>query len=167
MNIVTFATPVSVAQPKIWAVSLYYGTLTKDSFLASQRGVLQLLQPHQKHLVPVLGKRSGREPGFSKRDECSKLGFPWCCSPSRQSNQESLLLGQRMEMLPNCALYLELEILSTVDAGDHIVALCQVVGTGEWDAASEEVRPLEETPPVAFDPSTALYTAQLRQEGII
>jgi hypothetical protein len=28
-------------------------------------------------LVPILGKRSGYEENFSKRDECAKLGFPW------------------------------------------------------------------------------------------
>ena len=171
MNIVTFATPVSVAPPKIWAVSLYHGTLTKDSFLASQRGVLQLLQPNQKHLVPVLGKRSGREPGFSKRDECRHLGFPWY-STRQESAQEdasrTMLESDLVELLPDCALYVVLEIISTVDAGDHVLVLCKVVGTGAWDASSKEVRALKEPPQAcALDPSTALYTAQLRQEGII
>lgn len=172
MNIVTFATPVSVAPPKIWAVSLYHRTLTKDSFLASQRGVLQLLRPNQKYLVPVLGKHSGREPGYSKRDECHQLGFPWCCT-TQEGDQEddwrTILEGDLLvELLPDCALYVELEMISKVDAGDHVLALCKVVRTGEWDASSQQVRTRKETPPVgALDPSTALYTAQLRQEGIL
>ena len=167
MNIVTFATPVSVAPPKLWVVSLYHGTLTKDSFMANQRGVLQLLRPNQKHLVPVLGKHSGREHGFSKREECSSLGFPWCTTAVQDETGQDRG-GLPVELLPDCALYLELEMISTVEAGDHLVVLCQVVGTGEWENSKERVKNLGETPQfLTLDPSTALYTAQLRQEGII
>jgi hypothetical protein len=70
MNIVTFCTPVSVAPPKLWAVSLYTNTMTRDAFLNSKVAVLQLMQPDQAGLVPLLGKRSGYEPGFSKKDAC-------------------------------------------------------------------------------------------------
>lgn len=77
MNIVTFATPVSVAPPKLWVVSLYTNTMTRQSFLDSKVGVLQLLTPSMQDVVPVLGKRSGYEEGYSKRDECQKLGHGW------------------------------------------------------------------------------------------
>ena len=77
MNIVTFATPVSVAPPKLWVVSLYTNTLTRHSFLTSKVGVLQLLAPSLKNVVPILGKRSGYEEGFSKRDKCEKVGYKW------------------------------------------------------------------------------------------
>jgi len=40
MNIMTFCTPISVS-PKLWALSLYDNTLTKDSALASKRATLQ------------------------------------------------------------------------------------------------------------------------------
>jgi len=172
MNIVTFATPVSVAQPKLWAVSLYYNTLTKDSFFEHERGVLQLLAPKQKTLVPTLGKRSGYEAGgFSKQDECSSLGFPWhsppsaMASPSDAPQKQSLL--ESMCLLPECAFYIELELVSSMDAGDHVLALCKVVQTGEWDEVSRSVNVLEETPKLSLDTSNALYTALLRQEGII
>lgn len=82
MNIVTFATPVSVAAPKLWIVSLYTNTMTRDSFLRSGQGVLQLLTPSMKDLVPVLGKRSGYEAGYSKRSECRKIGYEWIKSDS-------------------------------------------------------------------------------------
>jgi hypothetical protein len=77
MNIVTFATPVSAAQPKLWAVSLYTGTMARDAFFSSKVGVLQLLTPSQKHLVPVLGKRSGYEKDFPKKEECRSIGYDW------------------------------------------------------------------------------------------
>ena len=170
MNIITFATPVSVAPPKLWAVSLYYNTLTKDSFCESKRAVLQLLKPRHKHLVPVLGKRSGYEEGYSKYNECLELGFPWT-NPSG-FGAESLFNG--LPLLPDCSLYIQLELQSLQEAGDHVVALCRVVGTGVWDASSESVVPLQQDDssgqqqePLALDPSSALYTAQLRAEGII
>lgn len=106
MNIVTFATPVSVAQPKLWAISLYHNTLTKDSFLKNKVGVLQLLRPTHKRIVPILGKRSGYEKGFSKQAECSKLGFPWTCHEEDLPNASRL---GSMELLPECALYIELD----------------------------------------------------------
>lgn len=78
MNIVTFATPVSVAPPKLWAVSLYTDTMTRDAFFSSGTGVLQLLSPEQKNLVPLLGKRSGyEEGGYSKRNACQEVGYGW------------------------------------------------------------------------------------------
>jgi hypothetical protein len=77
MNIVTFATPVSVAPPKIWAVSLYRDTKTREAFFESKIAILQLLVPELKHVVPLLGKRSGYEKGYSKRLECAKLGIEW------------------------------------------------------------------------------------------
>ena len=52
------------------------------------------------------------------------------------------------------------------EAGDHDVALCQVVQTGVWDTTKHKVVATD-TPPEALDPATALYTAQLRKEGII
>jgi hypothetical protein len=51
--------------------------MTRQSFLDSKVGVLQLLTPSMQDVVPVLGKRSGYEEGYSKRDECQKLGHGW------------------------------------------------------------------------------------------
>ena len=173
MNIVTFATPVSVAQPKLWVVSLYHDTLTKDSFCEHKRGMLQLLQPNHKHLVPILGKRSGYEEGFSKEEESSKLGFPWYTDNVRDKLSSSdrtsplSMLQETPALLPQCPLYIELELVSLMDAGDHVVALCEVVGIGEWKESISMVVSLEETPTLSFDPKSALYTAQLRKEGII
>jgi flavin reductase (DIM6/NTAB) family NADH-FMN oxidoreductase RutF len=188
MNIVTFATAVSVAAPKLWAVSLYHNTLTKDSFLASGTGVLQLLsatvsnnnnsiESHQKYLVPVLGKRSGYEytttptttagsSYYSKKDESAKLGFGWI----RSSHGSDFRCSADLELLPECCTYISLKLLQTVPAGDHVVALCEVVDTGVWDPSTRTVPSCgdnRDAPNQVFDPSSALYTGQLRQEGII
>lgn len=164
MNIVTFATTVSVATPKLWVVSLYYDTLTKDSFLSSETAVLQLLTPLQKHLVNVLGMRSGYEKSYSKQTECSNLGFHWVQSSlASQGNRP----GDRssIELLPRCATYIYLKLKETIPAGDHLVALCEVVQTGQWDDAKGDV--VIGGGEDALDPTSALYTGQLRQEGII
>jgi flavin reductase (DIM6/NTAB) family NADH-FMN oxidoreductase RutF len=161
MNVVTFATAVSVAIPKLWVVSLYYDTLTKDSFCEKGTGVLQLLRPSQKVLVPVLGKRSGYEQDFDKKEECSKLGFNWIRS-SWIAGKEGLV-----DLLPDCACYIALRLKETMPAGDHLVALCEVIETGQWDPNEEEVIPRGDSSALRLDPSTVLYTAELREEGII
>ena len=89
MNIVTFATPVSVAPPKLWIISLYTNTKTRQALLDSSVGVLQLLTPSLKHVVPLLGKRSGYEEGYSKQTECAKIGHSWI----RGSSSEGYSIG--------------------------------------------------------------------------
>lgn len=157
MNIVTFCTPVSVAAPKLFVISLYYNTLTMDSFLASGQGILQLLRPSQKMLVPILGKRSGYETDFSKRDACDALDLAWVPT-SIGSDAETPL-----DILPNCASYLRVRIINTIPAGDHLVALCEVLQSWEWKGGT--LVPASTSSPL--DPTSALYTGQLRQEGII
>jgi flavin reductase (DIM6/NTAB) family NADH-FMN oxidoreductase RutF len=70
-------------------------------------------------------------------------------------------------LLPNCAAYIHVKLLSLIEAGDHEVALCEVVGTGFWDDTRKEVLLLEESPPFALDHDTALYTGELRRDGIL
>lgn len=165
MNIVTFATPVSVAPPKLWTVSLYTNTMTRDCCLESGVGVLQLLTPVMSQVVPLLGKRSGYEEGYSKQEACQEAGYEWVSSDSEFLVQHQGSIPS-MQFLPGCAVYIQLEVLSVIEAGDHDVALCQVVQTGVWDVANQKVVATD-TPPEALDPRTALYTAQLRKEGII
>lgn len=79
----------------------------------------------------------------------------------------------RLQVLPGCASYIKLKVLSVHNAGDHDVALCEVLGTAMWNDDTKKVvtrssddREGKPTVP-ALDPSTALYTGQLREEGII
>jgi hypothetical protein len=225
MNIVTFATPVSVAPKKLWIVSLYHGTRTKDAFFAAAQSpiaVLQLLEPQHKHLVPILGKRSGYEAGYSKAAACAAVphavvddsstvdtctdtkpvkqrkSLAWVTnhapptddndSNNNDNSSSTAVFAPGIALLPDCAAYIQLELLSssssssssrsnsknTLDAGDHIVALCQVTATGRWDEARQKVVPNisdddDDNEPLKrrLDPSAVLYTGLLRDEGII
>ena len=197
MNIVTFCTQVSVAAPKLYIISLYYNTLTKDAFLASGSGLLQLLRPEQKHLVPILGRQSGYNnldttTGNKKRLECATIGYPWVPSnivthnhhndDDGNGNRRTLpceaTTTTTCDVLPNCAMYLHVKIVhddsstnsAGQPAGDHLVVLCQVLETYQWDETTQQIVPITTTSNhviPSLDASTVLYTGQLRQEGII
>jgi len=168
MNIVTFAIPVSVAPPKIWAVSLYSNTKTRTAFLQSKVGVLQLLTPSMKHVVPLLGKRSGYEEGYSKRVACANLGQEWIQCDDTPKGSSCFPMGRecRIDLLPGCASYLQLKVLSTHGAGDHDVALCEVLASGMWNEHYKTIILAEEGPNF-LDSKNVLYSGQLRDEGII
>ena len=85
-----------------------------------------------------------------------------------RTSSEGLLL----DVLPNCASYLQVRLKRVTDGGDHDVAICEVIGTGVWNDAEGSVRWLgddddagSQHPPL--DHTTALYSGQLRDEGII
>jgi hypothetical protein len=177
MNIVTYCTPVSVAAPKLWTLSLYKNTLTKDIFLHDDKriGILQLLDKKHGHLVPILGKRSGYEEDYNKELECSKIGYPWVDSKKNKNDinigeleEEEMDRFQSIKVLPGCQSYIKFQILDTMDAGDHEVALCQVLGVGRWDENSQCVIPIDmngvQEPK---DETHVLYTGYLRKEGMI
>lgn len=158
MNIMTFCTPVSIT-PKLWVLALYYDTLTKDSLFAEdnkQTGILQLLTPAHAPLVPLLGKQSRYK--VDKAKACSDVGYTW---------KHIKMVGH--ELLPNCALYLHVQIQSTVDAGDHVVAICQVVNTGRWNTESDSLEWLaaDDSPVPPLDAPNVLYSGWLRDQGIL
>jgi len=173
MNIVTFCSPVSVAAPKLWMISLYKGTMTKLSFLKNKVGVLQLLTPEQSELVPLLGKRSSLEEDCSKENLCASAGFTW----------EDIYFGETLEefhdlniqLLPKCASYIFLKLCEeqpVLDAGDHVVALCKVVGTGIWEdnhPSNGNVRLTvsEDQPQTPLDQESVMYTGYLRSIGVL
>jgi flavin reductase (DIM6/NTAB) family NADH-FMN oxidoreductase RutF len=174
MNIVTFATPASVdpSRPKLWVLSLYYDTLTKESFCRSGCGVLQLLTPSHKDLVNVLGKHSGYNTDgqgggpYNKQAACAKLGHSWVESDpwTRAGNA----MGP-MDLIPGCTSYVFLKHLGKqLDAGDHVVVLCKVLATGRWDEDRRAIVDVDiDQPSVPLDPRSALYTGQLREEGLL
>ncbi|CAM9708768.1 unnamed protein product, partial [Heterosigma akashiwo] len=116
MNILTYATPVSVTPDRVWTIGLYKGTQSRDNFAARKEGVLQVLTEPHHSLVKLLGGSSGYD--VNKQEECASLGFAW----------ESLDKTEKYPMvLPKCAQYLHLTLLGDlVDAGSHDVAICKV-----------------------------------------
>jgi len=181
MNIVTFATPVSV-QPKLWAVSLYHGTKTKDTFLQCKQGVLQLLSQDHKHLVPVLGKHTGYDTSYSKQDECTRLGYAWICRGGSSLDASNIPkdgqpadteIQSASQVLPQCPLYIQLKLESVMeDAGDHVVAICSVSKTSRWNEELQRVEALtveDATSPLdsGSEYGNVLYSGQLRKDGII
>ena len=152
MNIMTFCTPVSIS-PKLWAVALYHETLTKASFLEHGSGILQLLTPSQHPLVGILGKQSGYQ--IDKQEACKKVGICW----ERLSD---------LHVLPECAAYLELKVQSSmIEAGDHVVVICEVMKNGVWRNGGLYWLGSDDAPQSPLDAPNVLYTGWLRDQGIL
>jgi flavin reductase (DIM6/NTAB) family NADH-FMN oxidoreductase RutF len=190
--------PVSIAPPKLWVVALFHNTYTKDSFLQHETGVLQLLIHAQANLVPILGQHSGYDTTYSKQEACQQVGWNWVehlAQPSIHEDEVQLQQQQvqqqqkqkRHFLIPGCASYIQIKLLSTIDAGDHVLAMTQVVQTGVWNETTHEIvfgsattsrDPAATTttaaatrPPLPparpLDETTVLYTGRLRQLGIL
>jgi flavin reductase (DIM6/NTAB) family NADH-FMN oxidoreductase RutF len=143
MNIMTYATPVSVTPNRVWSLGLYRDTLTQENLLRKPVAVLQLLTTEQISLVRILGGTSGRDE--DKKAACAKEGFEWI-------NYDEF---QGISVLPGCAAYLYLTVQGgLLDAGSHlIVPYCQV----------EAMYTTED----AVSPQVHLMTSKLRELGII
>lgn len=142
MNILTYATPVSVRPDRVWSLGLYKETLSYENFKRTGSCVLQLLTEKHVPLVKLLGGSSGRD--VSKNEECTELGFQW---GALQDEQGAPLV------LPDCAYYLKLSAIGEfIDCGSHSVAICRVEETfvSNEDSKTEYVS-----------------TARLRDLGII
>ncbi|KAL3939806.1 MAG: hypothetical protein SGBAC_005533 [Bacillariaceae sp.] len=200
MNIMTYCMPVSIGPPKLWALSIFKDTKTRELFLLDhldddstpttpKQGILQLLTKDHHALVPILGKKSGRD--INKEQACAEAGWKWAPSPSSSpsspppppsTSAEESSTEEDCQVIPSCSLYLQVQVVescnSKMDAGDHWVVLCQIVNTGEWDS---ERNCLRWRTMVADDEDTAvpaaavegidgigdnaMYSGWLRQEG--
>lgn len=149
MNIVTYATPVSVRPARLWSLGLYKETKSYKNFVRTRSCVLQLLtEDDHTLLVRLLGGTSGKD--VDKRAECLKLGCEWV---QLNDNDNTLVL-------PNCVSYLKLSAIGElVDAGSHAVAICQV------EEMLVEESSVDGT--TSCSKKTHLSTAQLRELGII
>ena len=156
MNLLTYATPVSIRPHRLYALGLFRDTLTRDNFLREKTCVLQLLSEDHVPLARLLGGTSGREgPNNSSSS-----------SSSSSSNKEDVLADvhgielQRLpcddgdggdprlpRVLPGCPRYLQLSLVgdvvpTTEEGGDgddesppssHDVVICRVDRT--WTAS--------------------------------
>ena len=115
MNILTYASPVSIQPNRIWCIGLFKGTVAHENFSKAGGGVLQLLAPEHYSIVKILGGFSGRN--INKEEECSILGFKWFSCDKTKS-----------KLLPGCSYYLKLKMTEhgMIDCGNHDVVLCLV-----------------------------------------
>ncbi|MBS1617054.1 MAG: flavin reductase family protein [Bacteroidetes bacterium] len=108
MNICTYASQVSM-QPKRYMVAVYKGTKTLDNISGQGSFVLQILSTAHLDLINRLGKQSGHI-----KDKLKTI-----------SRRLTDYHGYRI--LADALAVIELQILSQTDAGDHMLALCDVV----------------------------------------
>ena len=112
MHICTYVSAVSM-DPKRYMVALYKGTKTIELAAAEKRFVLQLLAEGDHGLVAMLGRQSGHQ--IDKIARLRKRGMidHWRGFP----------------VLSNAAAWIELAIIGEMDAGDHVMMLCDVVSS--------------------------------------
>ena len=162
MNILTYASPVSVKPHRMWSISLYKGTLSHENFARERRGVLQLLAPEHVQcrrgdsesdqennvgaLIRLLGGSSGKD--VNKRLLCEKSGYGW----HKLDDTDGWPC-----ILPGCIYYMQLELEGDlIDCGSHEVALCRVVSMVSKDSTNN-----------AADELSYLSTRKLREVGVI
>lgn len=110
MNICTYVTAVSM-KPKRYAVAIYHGTKTLENVKSSGVFVLQLLHYDQYRLVNVLGKKSGKQ--YDKEKYLRSRGYLMC--------------WEEREVLKDAAAWILLNVISSQNAGDHDLFLCEMV----------------------------------------
>lgn len=140
MNILTYATPVSVTPHRVWSLSLFKGTQSDDNVRRTGTCVLQLLTRRHTRAVAVLGGTSGRT--VDKRTACKELGLTW--ESLGDDDDDTNKKDNGFQVLPGCASYIKLNVKGgVVDAGSHhIAAFCEVtemyVSKGNDDGSSDE-----------------------------
>lgn len=164
MNILTYASPVSIKPRRIWSIGLYKGTMSHENFVREKRGVLQMLRPEHAYcrgagasgetgeLIRVLGGSSGLD--VDKRNICAGLGYKWEKLPQDEEEGGDL---EWPDVLPSCVYYLKLKLVGNlIDCGSHEVALCEVVSMISDDDVQN-----------AADELDSLSTRKLREMSII
>jgi hypothetical protein len=139
--------------------------------------ILQLLTKQHASLVPILGKRSGRD--VDKSTECSHLGYPWHppiqVEETETKKETSTTSTPLPDVLPECALYILLETCASTDAGDHTLVTCKVKKVGRWSADYEKLEWLDDDDTSTMqqplddseDRGNVLYTGYLRRYGYL
>ena len=110
MHICTYVSAVSM-EPKRMMVAIYKGTRTLELVQKSPHFVLQLLSNNQSNLIKLLGQSSGFK--------IDKIG--------RLMKRKLLSQWKEFNVLKDALAYMELKTINTLDAGDHIIHLCDVI----------------------------------------
>jgi flavin reductase (DIM6/NTAB) family NADH-FMN oxidoreductase RutF len=156
MNILTYATQVSIKPKPLWALSLYKGTLSHDNFIAKGWAILHLLSPEKHSVVSILGKTSGRDVNKMaglKAAEQNLLALdvlPEIVSGGLQESKQHVNVFSDSPVILWVKRSKDHDI---IDAGDHDVILCEVVecfrnsdrsaGSSSVDVVDDSIRYLE------------------------
>jgi flavin reductase (DIM6/NTAB) family NADH-FMN oxidoreductase RutF len=109
MHICTYVSAVSM-KPKRIMVALFKGTKTMELVSKHPHFVLQLLSDKQSGHVKLLGQTSGKN--TDKMGRLFKRGY--------------LSEWKGYAVLKEALAYMELSVINTTDAGDHVMHLCDV-----------------------------------------
>ena len=112
MHICTYVSAASM-QPKRFMVALFKGSLTLELVEKNKHFVLQLLEEKQYRLVDLLGRKSGRDIDKIALLEKRKVTTDW----------------KNFILLKDALAWMELKVISSIDAGDHIMMLCDLVSS--------------------------------------
>ncbi len=112
MHICTYVSAVSM-QPKRFMVALFKGSLTLEIVEKNQHFVLQLLEEKQYRLVDLLGRKSGRDIDKIALLKKRKVTTDW----------------KKFLVLQDAIAWMELTVISSIDAGDHMMMLCDLVSS--------------------------------------
>ena len=147
MNMLTYATPISIRPERLWAISLFRDTQTHANWRQRGTGVLQQMSAAQAPLTFALGGTSSTEAGVDKAAACADLGWEWI---------EDAECGEE-QLLPGCLTYCRLvQQGELIDVGGHEVAICRLERTFGQEAEAESAAR-----------GHALGTAELRRAGLI
>jgi flavin reductase (DIM6/NTAB) family NADH-FMN oxidoreductase RutF len=179
MNLLTYATPVSIRPSRLYALGLYKETKSRDNFLREKICILQLLSAsNEKHIecVRLLGGISGKD--VSKEEELASvhgIELQELSANDGDDNNNSSDSGGGVEqerlpkVLPGCVRYLQLSLVgdgvTDYDGGEssHDVVICKV--DKMWTSSS----PYSGEGPKSGDSAGNDYlsTGRLRQLGLI
>ena len=110
MNICTYVTAVSM-KPKLYAVCVYDGTKTRENIIESDLAVLQLLGKNDLSVVKHLGMKSGIH--INKQPWLEKKGL--------------LMDWEGFQVLKRAAAFMLLKKRDTIQTGDHLLCLFEVI----------------------------------------
>lgn len=125
MNIVTYATPVSIKPTQIWAISLYLNSLSYDNFLREGWGVLQQLNENHAEIIDLLGNNSGYM--IDKMGELKGKGIILENIDFTLYTQPSNKLSLDIISDADFCLHLSQGENDSLNVGDHDVIFCDVI----------------------------------------
>lgn len=168
MNLLTYATPVSIRPNRLYALGLFKATQSRDNFLREKTCVLQLLSANiEKHIecVRLLGGTSGKNVS-KEEDLASMYGIELqelACDDGEETREDL------PKVLPGCVQYMKLSMVGDEvtdydgEESSHDVVICKV--DKMWTASSLASNSRERKS--GNNNKDYLSTGRLRELGLI